>query len=98
MLAILPVLASCATAGVQCDMRTEYERPSAASTKGAAHLTWSFDAAIEPGKYGDTLCVETRLGRQCDVRLAGPPPAFDDVCGLARLGHEVGHVMRGDHE
>jgi hypothetical protein len=90
-------LLGCATPDAICDMRVRYEERPMTST-GNVRLAWRFDAETREGNYGVTDCYETDGERLCLVRLKGPPPKFSDVCGLAKLGHEVAHAMNATHD
>jgi hypothetical protein len=78
-------------------MRTEYANETPMAAQGNVRLAWRFDAEQPRGQYGVTDCYATDGERLCLVRLKGPPPRFNDVCALAKLGHEIGHVLEAQH-
>jgi hypothetical protein len=96
LILVAVVLAACSqiesrpTLSQTCNISTA-ERAAVAPRHGQVELAWAFEQgfAAADGRWGETTCQ----GRACVVRLAGPAPAFDDICGLARLGHEVRHVI-----
>lgn len=83
----------CATPGVMCDMKVDYPSESAVPLVGNVRLAWRFEAEQRGGAYGNTDCMASDDGRLCVVKLKGPPPSFSDVCGLAKLGHEMRHAL-----
>jgi hypothetical protein len=88
------LLAGCASPEVVCDMRVDYERMSAVAQSGSVRLDWQFVRQVKPGTYGSAWCN----GDHCLLTLQMEPPNFSEVCQLARLGHEVLHVMKAAHE
>lgn len=93
--ALAAVLQACATVDVQCDMKADYAKARTAPTHGSMQLKWAFDQTFtNPIQWGTRAPV--RDGAL--IALKGPPPSFNDVCALARLGHEVNEAMGATHE
>lgn len=91
LVALSWVLQGCATVDVQCGMRADY-KASPLPAHGRATFAWSYGVGFSGNQYGEAIPGEVTV-----IRLAGTPPTFNDVCGLARLGHEVAHAMGGRH-
>jgi hypothetical protein len=88
-------LPSCATPDLICNMKIDYAgdaQHSSVAPQGNVRLAWRFNAEQRAGFYGNADCMKGD-DPLCVVRLKGAPPKFSDVCGLARLGHEVAHAM-----
>lgn len=73
-----------------------------AAPKGEVTIRWQFESSDlicgSSGHYGCTTRIRPILGRTVEyIELVGPPPDFHDVCGMARIGHEVLHAMGGLH-
>ena len=97
LLVLLAVpLSGCTTPGVACDMRTEYASEAPMTETGNVRIAWRFNAEQPAHQYGVTDCAKGD-DPLCLVRLKGAPPKFDDVCGLAKFGHEVAHAMGAAH-
>jgi hypothetical protein len=79
-----------------CDMKTDYSVNVPMASQGSRLLRWQWyaDGRCLPGSYGCAEC----FGDTCTVLLNGSPPKWDDVCGLAKLGHEISHYMKADHD
>lgn len=90
-------LIGCATPDVMCQMKTQYGAEVAMAKTGNVRLAWRFEAEQKPGFYGVADCTKGD-DPLCLLRLKGSPPKFDDVCGLARLGHEVAHALGAMHD
>jgi hypothetical protein len=58
---------------------------------GRITLAWAFNQGFPhpDRRWGETTCDAAA----CVIRLEGPPPRFDDICALARLGHEAREAM-----
>jgi hypothetical protein len=83
-------LSGCATDGIS----TRYETTEPVARQGKACFAWSFGQGFEGTQVGEVISADGLY----IVRIAGEPPKFNDLQGLARLGHEVGHVMNGRHQ
>lgn len=92
--ALLNLLAACATPAVQCQMRDDYTVGAGVPVTGSVTLTWVYGQGFGGRQYGEAIDA----GGLQIVRLAGDPPDFNDICGLARLGHEVAHALGGRHQ
>lgn len=86
--------------GNQCDMKANYADVIAATPEGTVTIHWRYraDSELASTVYGDTTCRDTFMGKVCEIRMRGDPPNVNDVCGLARLGHEAGHALGAQHE
>lgn len=91
LLAALVFASACTTPDVACRMKADYVGHCAIAAEGSKRLRWVFNAQGRclPNSYG---CVEC-YGDTCTAYLRDAPPTINDVCGLARLGHELCHVM-----
>lgn len=87
---------SCATPGLQCGMKDDYREQRTLAATGKVSVSWNYNKLTAVGKYGDHVCDES--GKNCHIVLAGKPPAFNDVCGLAKFGHEMAHLMEVHEE
>jgi hypothetical protein len=88
-------LPSCATPDIICNMKIDYAGDTQhgdVAPQGNVRLAWRFNAEQRNGSYGNADCTRGD-DPLCIVRLKDAPPKFSDVCGLARLGHEVAHAM-----
>lgn len=92
LIPLIYILAGCASVDVQCDMRVDY-RSSPIPAHGKTTFAWSYGQGfLLPTQYGEAIASDITV-----IRLRGDPPTFNDICGLARLGHEVAHAMGGRH-
>src|SRR5688500_8180600 len=57
---------------------------------GDVRVQWLYGQQVQWNWYGEALSIGPGA---VIIRMAGAPPRFNDVCGLARLGHEVAHGM-----
>jgi hypothetical protein len=93
------MLSGCATPDVACGMRADYQQLAMPAQDGEVWLRWHFNAQEPAPRYGITRCWTRPDGeRACRVDLNEAPPRFNDICGLARLGHEVVHPMGAHHD
>lgn len=95
--ALALVLQGCASPAVQCGMRDDYEpdryrHHEPVATTGRVTVTWLYRQGFEDNRYGESFVS----GDELVVRMRGEPPTHNDVCGLARLGHEIAHGMKGN--
>ena len=89
----------CATPGVQCGMKDNYQHVMPVADSGTVTIHWQYGPKPRQGVYGLTTChYKIGLGQECFIALEGPAPTANDVCGLAKIGHEVGHAMLMEHE
>ncbi len=90
-------LHGCASVDMECGMRADY-KASPLAPEGEVLIKWAFNSTPKnPAAYGDAECWEAQGQRSCILRLRDSPPTFNEICRLARLGHEVGHAMGGNH-
>ena len=95
----LVLLTGCATPDVQCQMRADYQLFAPIAPEGEVLIKWAYNSTPKRSDaYGDTECWDAQGQRVCIIRLKGPPPTFNDPCGLARLGHETGHALHARHD
>lgn len=85
------LLSGCAS--VDCNMKTDYAQMTPVPESGSVAFSWQYRSALQEGLYGLTRCN----GDSCHLMMDGTPPDFSDICGLARLGHEVSHAMGARH-
>lgn len=89
------VLTGCASPAIQCGMKDNYQQPTKATVAGTGVLRWKFNATgCKSGSYGCELPREDGAM----LLLKFPPPDPNDICALAKLGHEVAHYMGASHE
>lgn len=94
VLATLWACFGCATPAIQCGMRDDYSSAEPFPVSGEVTIRWRYYAQpSNPNAYGDADCWEQGTRRFCELRLVGDPANFNDVCKLAKLGHEVGHGL-----
>jgi hypothetical protein len=82
------------TVAQACNMRADYVTVERAPAHGDIRLQWAY---LQPFT-GDHIGSTAHVGDGAIVSLAGAPPGFDDVCGLAKLGHNVLEAMGGRHQ
>lgn len=92
LLALIPLL-GCATVDVQCGMRADYADASPVAPAGRVELAWAYQQGFPDNRYGEAIVSD----RVVVIRMAGEPPTHNDICAMARLGHEVAHGMKGRH-
>jgi hypothetical protein len=63
--------------------------------EGNVRVQWIYGSEIRWDWYGEAISIGPGA---VIIRMAGEPPRFNDVCALARLGHEVAHGMGASHE
>lgn len=98
VLATLLVCFGCATPDLVCGVRADYQNPTRIKSSGTVLLHWDYQAnPSNPIAYGDADCWQGEV-RTCNLRLRGAAPDLNDVCALAKLGHEVAHSLGADHE
>lgn len=98
LIAGLLVLCGCATLDTQCNMAIP-ENSKHMAPEGETLVVWRFDPAstnCQPTSYGCAECSGSNP-RVCFITLKFTAPDFNDVCKLARLGHEVGHALGAMH-
>ena len=94
-LLILLVLAAlvnvgCATVETQCGMGHVYPTEQRLPVSGRVIVDWIYQQGLPFDRYGEAYVLDGALV----VRMKGEPPQFGDVCGLAKLGHELTHYYR----
>lgn len=94
VLAAASQLPGCATVAQQCGMRDDYRRVARPESHGTVRLTWAFGQQLSGRDYG----ANVRVADGVLVSMREAPPSLNDVCALARLGHEVVEAMGGAHE
>lgn len=78
-----------------CDIRSDYRNTRAGSRSGRVVVAWAFDQGFPDRRYGETMCRDGA----CIVRLGFAPPTANQLCELAKVGHEIAiHAMDGSHE
>jgi hypothetical protein len=90
-------LIGCTTPDVVCGMRINYVSDVRPPAQGNVRLAWSFNAGQRVGSYGNADCTKGD-DPLCVLRLKGEPPRFDDVCGMAKFGHELLHGVGAGHD
>lgn len=87
-------VAGCATVDLQCGMRADYKTQMTVSRSGKVSIAWVYGAGFEGHQYGEMIDADdVKI-----IRMTGEPPDFNNICDLARLGHEVAHAMGGRHQ
>ncbi|HUP07685.1 MAG TPA: hypothetical protein VMU47_11070 [Caldimonas sp.] len=99
LVAITALLAfGCATPGVQCGMKDNYEHETPIAREGHVLLSWKFGVTPACGNEHTYGCTQCENG-VCSITLREEPPSFNDVCGLAKWAHEaLKHGMGATHE
>lgn len=98
-LLVTQLLAGCATPAMQCQMRDDYAGAQPFPVEGEVTIRWTYYAQPKnPAAYGSADCWHDGTRRFCYLRLKGDPASFNDVCKLARLGHEFGHGLNANIE
>jgi hypothetical protein len=88
------VLGGCTSIERACDMAPVTQTARVAES-GRVVVSWVYGQQLTtPNWYGEAYPLQGEV----IIRMKGEPPAFDDVCGLARLGHEVAHGMGAKHQ
>lgn len=78
-----------------CDIRSDYRNNGVAARSGRVVVVWAFDQGFPGRQYGETMCRDG----VCVIRFGFAPPTANDLCELAKVGHEVAvHAMGGGHE
>ena len=96
LIALAMVAAGCATPGAICNIRDDWHTLQPIPERGHLVITWEFNAPRQGANNdGITFCYSNDV---CQLYLKEPPPRFDDVCALARFGHELAHGVGGRHE
>lgn len=87
-------LPGCASPGVMCAMKDHYDFETKIPDHGVALMEWDHDAS--KCRRDQVGCASCEFGN-CKLHLMGDVP-FSDICGLANLGHEIGHALGKQHE
>lgn len=85
----------CASPGVMCDMKDNYDSETEVPASGTVLLHWEpyQEGKCESHTYGCATCFYGN----CTFYLKKRPPSFSDVCQLARFAHEELHGMGKEH-
>jgi hypothetical protein len=90
LVGIALVVVGCATPEKQCGMLPVKATTERLPSSGRVIVDWIYQQEMSFARYGEAYLLDG----QTVIRMRGEPPRFDDVCGLAKLGHEVVHSYR----
>lgn len=92
--AALVALGGCASTDVQCGLRADYQTRAGVPFTGRTTIAWTYGQGFSGRQLGEMIDTpDVKI-----LRLRGDPPDFNDVCGLALLGHELAHALGGRHQ
>lgn len=93
LLILLVLMSGCASLEQQCGMKP-VSQTATVPYSGSVRVQWIYGQDVGPERYGVALPFDGFV----IIRMKGEPPRFDDVCAMAKIGHEVVHGMGGKHE